>query len=198
MVMMVKEPLPGRVKTRLAGDLGTVAAAWWYRHHVGRALRDVRDRRWRTLLAVSPDVAATNSRFWPSDVERVAQGRGDLGARMARLLNLPPFGPVCLIGSDIPGVDRHAIWRAFSTLGYADAVFGPAEDGGFWLVGLKRTRAVPPHLFRAVRWSSEHALGDTLANLRDLRVAFGDRMRDVDSAHDLAMTSARRRASSAP
>ncbi len=104
---------------------------------------------------------------------------------MGRLLrNLPP-GPVCIIGSDIPGITRRHIARAFAALGPAEAVFGPAPDGGFWLVGMKRIARPPATLFRDVRWSSEHALSDTLATLPGLRVAMVDELNDVDEAADL-------------
>jgi glycosyltransferase A (GT-A) superfamily protein (DUF2064 family) len=67
--------------------------------------------------------------------------------------------------------------------GRADAVFGPAEDGGYWLGGFGPRR--PPRAFAAVRWSTEHALADTLANCRGRRVALLRRLRDVDTAADL-------------
>lgn len=186
--IMVKEPRPGRVKTRLAHDLGPIAAAWWFRHHVARVLRVAADPRWATVLAVSPD-AAVASRAWPMHLPRVAQGRGDLGLRMERLLRNADPGPVCVMGADIPGADRRHVARAFAALGSADAVLGPAEDGGFWLIGLKRLRAVPPGIFGGVRWSTEHALADTLGTLPGHRIAIADRLRDVDTSDDLNMTS---------
>ena len=89
-----------------------------------------------------------------------------------------------LVGCDIPGLGRADIAAAFKALGRADAVFGPAEDGGYWLVGLGPRR--PPAPFAGVRWSTEHALADTLANCRGHRVALLRRLRDVDTAADLA------------
>lgn len=195
--VMVKEPRPGRVKTRLARDIGAVPAAWWFRHQVTGLLRRVADPRWRTVLSVSPDRAVT-SRAWPAHLARVPQGRGDLGDRMARLLRCAGPGPVCVIGADIPGVNRCQVARAFRLLGSADAVLGPAEDGGFWLVGLAPVRGVPPALFAGVGWGTDHALADTLATLSGFRVAFANRLRDVDTAHDLAMTSTWGHASSGP
>lgn len=194
--VMAKQPRPGRVKTRLARDIGSLPAAWWFRHQVNGLLRRVADPRWRTVLAVTPD-AAVNSRVWPAHLPRVAQGRGDLGDRMASLFRRAASGPVCVIGADVPGAGRHEVARAFGLLGSADAVFGPAEDGGYWLVGLNPVRAVPRGLFDGVRWSTEHALADTLATLPGRRVAFADTLRDVDTVDDLAMTLTRGRASSA-
>ncbi len=66
-----------------------------------------------------------------------------------------------------------------------DAVFGPAVDGGYWLVGMKR-RPWLRGVFADVRWSSPHALADTLANLAGRRVLLLDRLRDVDTGADLA------------
>ena len=89
-----------------------------------------------------------------------------------------------LVGSDIPGLGPADIAAAFHALGRADAVFGPAEDGGYWLVGLGPRR--PERPFAAVRWSTRHALADTLANFRGRRLALLRRLRDGDTAADLA------------
>lgn len=185
LVLMVKDPRPGRVKTRLGRDIGMGAAAWWFRHQVGRVIARLRDPRWDLVLAVAPDRAVA-SRVWPGDLARLAQGRGDLGARMRRQLMQHATGPVLVVGADIPGLDRHHVWRAFRALGTADAVFGPAEDGGYWAVGLKRLRAVPPGFLDGVRWSGPHALADSLASLAGLSVALADPLRDIDTGADLA------------
>ncbi len=182
---MLKDPRPGRVKTRLARDIGTVPAAWWMRHQTARLLRRLRDPRWQLVLAVAPDAAGRRSRAWPMDLERMPQGPGDLGARMARVMRARPPGPVCIVGGDIPGLGRAHVARAFAALGGRDAVFGPAPDGGYWLVGLARTRAVPAGFLARVRWSGPHALADSIATLKGARVALADTLRDVDCAADL-------------
>ncbi|MEO9457533.1 MAG: TIGR04282 family arsenosugar biosynthesis glycosyltransferase [Lentilitoribacter sp.] len=188
LIIMVKEPRAGRVKTRLGKDIGMTASAWWFRHQVRRLLRRIVDPRWDVVLAVAPDHGGLLSRVWPSHIERIPQGQGDLGDRMARAMRSVPKGPVCVIGADIPGVGPDQIARAFKTLGSSDAVFGPAPDGGYWLVGLKRTHPMPPQIFQNVRWSTEHALADTAASLRGLSVALVDQLQDVDTIDDLAMT----------
>lgn len=185
LIVMVKEPRPGRVKTRLARDIGTVAAKWWFHHQSARLLRRLRDPRWHLVLAVSPDRAATASRVWPADLPRLPQGGGTLGDRMARMMRAAAPGAVCVIGADIPGITRPAIWRAFRALGPADAVFGPAEDGGYWLVGIRNAAQVPATLFDGVRWSTEHALADTIASLPGRRTALIDSLVDVDTVADL-------------
>lgn len=193
LIVMVKEPRPGRVKTRLGKGIGMVPAAWWFRHQVASLLHRIEDPRWQTVLAVSPDREGRNSRVWPWHLKRVPQGNGNLGDRMGRQFRNAPRGPVCIIGADIPGITRVHIGQAFRSLGNHDAVFGPAPDGGYWLIGLQRTRAIPPSLFQNVRWSTEHALSDTLATLPDYRAAFIDTLQDVDTVADLAMTSTRTR-----
>ncbi len=182
---MVKEPRPGRVKTRLGRDIGMVSAAWWFRHQTRSLIRRLRDPRWQIVLAVSPDREGINSRVWPFDLPRVAQGRGDLGDRMGRMLRGAPQGPVCLIGADIPGITKGHIARAYSALGRNEMVLGPAPDGGYWLVGAQRFGALPSGLFKDVRWSTEHALADTLATVAGRRVALLDHLRDVDTVADL-------------
>ncbi|WP_120499951.1 TIGR04282 family arsenosugar biosynthesis glycosyltransferase [Roseovarius sp. EL26] len=185
LVIMVKEPRPGRVKTRLGREIGMTTAAWWFRHQVRRLLHELDDPRWQLTLAVAPDIAGLQSRVWPSHLPRIPQGRGDLGQRMARVMHVMPPGPVCVIGADIPGLRAHHIARAFTALGSHDAVFGPADDGGYWLTGLKRNAPPPPGLYQNVRWSSSDALADSVTSLGTSNVALIDTLRDVDTLADL-------------
>ncbi len=198
LVVMLKEPNPGRVKTRLGAEIGSTVAAWWFRHQTAALLREVQDPRWRVVLAVTPDRVGLASRVWPSHLYRVPQGTGSLGDRMARMLTGQAPGAVCVIGADIPGISRAHISRAFGALGAADAVFGPSPDGGYWLVGLRNIRRAPPDLFHDVRWSSRHALADSVRTLGDFRIAFTDTLQDVDTYADLRMTAPGARATSRP
>ena len=184
LVIMLKEPRPGRVKTRLGRDIGMVSAAWWFRHQTRTLIRHLRDPRWQLVLAVSPDVEGQCSRVWPAELPRWPQGRGVLGIRMARMM-YRAGGPVCLIGADIPGITPRHIKAAFRSLGSHDAVFGPSPDGGYWLVGLKRARPLPAGLFRDVAWSSPHALEQSVASLGAKRVALIETLNDVDTIDDL-------------
>lgn len=182
LVIMAKSPVLGRVKRRLGREIGDVAALRFYRSCLSHAaLRLAQDPRWRTVLAVAPDrdVAA---RFWPSRrwVVRLPQGEGDLGRRMQRLFTRLPPGPTIIVGGDIPAIRPFHIAEAFRRLGRADAVFGRAPDGGYWLVGLNRMpRRLTP--FAGVRWSGPHALADTLSNLKRNRVALAATLSDVDT-----------------
>lgn len=185
---MLKEPRPGRVKTRLGRQIGMVPAAWWFRHQVRRLLRGIEDPRWHTVLAVAPDRAGLASRVWPGHLSRWPQGQGDLGQRMARVLRAARGAPACVIGADVPGITRARVAEAFKALGDHDAVFGPAPDGGYWLVGLKHPGWQPRGFMRGVRWSSAYALADTQATLPDHRIALVATLRDVDEAADLHVT----------
>jgi len=187
LVIFVKEPHPGKVKTRLARGIGAIPAVWWFRHQSARLLRRLAaDPRWQTWLAVSPDREGMQSRVWPRHIPRWPQGPGTVGDRMARCFRAMPPGPLLVIGADIPGITAQIIADAFAVLGRNDAIFGPASDGGFWLVGLKRTNARPPGLFKGVRWSEEHALADSLVSLGSARIGYAATLDDVDVAADLA------------
>ena len=195
LVVMARAPQMGRVKQRLARDLGAGSALRFYRLCTERLLRRLgRDPRWTTWLAVTPDTIRFRPSLWSGGsggfkgLRRMAQGGGDLGARMDRILRILPPGPVVILGSDVPGIEaRHVAW-AFRLLGSHDTVFGPAPDGGYWLVGARR-RPRCPDLFGNVRWSSEHALADTLANLGAgpaprLSAGFVEELPDVDTPED--------------
>lgn len=182
-IVFLKQPVAGRVKTRLARGIGAVAATWWFRHATARLLRRLADPRWRLVIAASPD-AAVQWRGWPRGLAIMPQGRGDLGARMAQALRAAP-GPAIVVGGDIPGLDRKVLRSALVALGQAEAVFGPARDGGYYLVGLRHPGRMPHGFLKGVRWSGPHALADSLATLGRWRVGVIETLDDVDTAADL-------------
>jgi len=186
LIIMVKEPVAGRVKTRLAREIGTVKATWFYRH-VARTIiaRMVADPRFDVVLAVAPD-SALRAHVWPSGPARAWQGRGDLGERMDRLMRSVGPGPAIIVGTDIPAMRAGHVAEAFRLLRDNQAVFGAAGDGGYWLVGLKRSPCII-RIFENVRWSSPHALDDTRANLKGLPIGEATALRDVDDATDFVL-----------
>lgn len=184
---MAKRPRAGAVKQRLASGIGAVAAARVYRTVLTHTLMRLgSDPRWRTYLAVTPNLALSET-CWPSQppIRRMRQGHGDLGKRMQSVFDRLPPGPVVIVGSDIPGMRPSHIAEAFALLGAADAVLGPAQDGGYWLVGLKRSpgRLLP---FAGVPWSTEQTLAKTRANLEGRTVALTSVLCDVDTLEDYA------------
>ena len=183
LVVFLRAPRLGRVKSRLAAGIGALAALRFYRLATTQLLRRLaRDRRWRCHVWITPDSAARHP-AWRVAARWQGQGGGDLGRRMARVFRALPPGPAVIIGSDIPAIHAAHIAAAFRALGSHEAVFGPATDGGYWLVGLRRRPRVPRGLFKRVRWSSEHALADTRAGLpRQMSVALLETLEDVDDA----------------
>ena len=179
-IVFARAPRLGGVKRRLARRIGERAALRFHRKTLIALLRDLRRcRRFDVVLAVTPDRA----RFrLPVPVRRIRQGAGDLGARMQRALRR--YRRAVLIGSDIPPAGAADAIAAFRVLGSAAAVFGPAEDGGYWLIGVGPLR--PSELFGPARWSTPHALADTLRQWRGRRVGFVRRLPDVDTAEDYA------------
>jgi len=189
LVIFARAPQFGRVKRRLAREVGAAEAMRFYRGTLGRQIATVsRDPRWIVWLFVTPNKEVRHA-AWRGAVpaERVRpQGQGDLGRRMLLPFRTLPPGPVVLVGSDIPMMRPSHIARAFRLLGRHDLVFGPASDGGFWLIGARRSRPMPHGLFSDVRWSSAQALADTRANIpAAISVGTTDTLDDVDTADDL-------------
>ncbi len=103
---------------------------------------------------------------------------------MGRIISAWPHGPVIIIGTDIPGLAASDIAAAFKALGRTDAVFGAATDGGYWLAGFRRTPRVPRPV-SGVRWSTTHALADTVHPLGAAGTGYVQSPEDVDTAEDL-------------
>jgi len=189
LVIFARRPQLGVGKRRLAADVGDVEALRFARGALDRLIRTLsRDPRWRLWLAATPDRPLN----WIQPGAVIPQGSGDLGQRLARVIHALPPGPVVILGSDTPTVTRADIAAAFRTLGANRAVFGPAPDGGYWLIGLRRGlgERLP---FDGVRWSTEDALVDTLANLEGCRVAMLREQEDIDDGAALRRYTASRR-----
>src|SRR5688572_23038451 len=106
LIIMAKTPRVGVGKQRLAAEVGRVEAWRVARLLHAKTLHAVRDPRWRTLLCVTPDRDARG--------DALAQGRGDLGERLARAL--APYSNVAVIGTDCPLITRALVWRSFRAL----------------------------------------------------------------------------------
>lgn len=196
LVIFARAPQFGRVKRRLARDVGTAAATHFYRAALGRQIKAMaRDPRWTVWLFVTPDTEVRHP-AWRGAVppQRVRpQGHGDLGQRMLRPFQTLPPGPVILVGSDIPGMRPCHIAHAFRLLGRHELVLGPASDGGFWLIGARRRRPLPRGLFAGVRWSTAHALADTRAKVPTaISAGEADTLDDIDTTDDLRRLQLRR------
>jgi rSAM/selenodomain-associated transferase 1 len=194
LVVMARRPQAGRVKTRLARDVGEAEALRFYRRQLGELRRTLaRSRRWRTIFALAPDRGKSPPELalaGGGGPDAMRQGGGDIGERMERIL-LPGAAaaacPLVIVGSDIPGVRPAMIAHAFDLLKSHDFVFGPALDGGFWMVGASPlARRLAAGMFEGVRWSSPCALADCLARLKGRSAAMTACLRDVDNGADYA------------
>jgi glycosyltransferase A (GT-A) superfamily protein (DUF2064 family) len=188
LVIFARRPQLGVGKRRLAADVGDGEALRFTRAALDRLTRTLgRDPRWRLWLAATPDRPLD----WIRAGTAIPQGPGDLGERLTRLIRALPPGPVVILGSDTPTVTRADVAAAFRALGPNRAVFGPAPDGGYWLIGLRRGpgETLP---FGGVRWSTPDALADTLANLSDCRVARLREQEDIDDGAALRRYRANR------
>ncbi|WP_372707366.1 DUF2064 domain-containing protein [Brevundimonas sp.] len=181
LVLFARKPRYGVGKRRLAADVGDLEALRFARASLDRLRRTLgSDPRWTLWIAVSPDRPTD----WTAPARAIAQGSGDLGDRMSRVVRALPPGPVVILGADTPTVTRQDVANAFYALGRHDAVFGPARDGGYWLVGLRRRPRL--HLpFDGVRWSTEHALADTMAAMQGRPVALLREQEDIDDGPSL-------------
>lgn len=185
LIIFVKSPYIGFVKTRLARHIGNLEAQRFYRRTTNQLLLRLSALQNSTIhLGVAPGKDAFGPSPWSAHYRRFPQSAGDIGRRMAVAFREVPSGPTVLIGSDIPAITTDHIEQAFSALQKNDIVFGPAQDGGFWLIGLKQPH-LPRRLFKKVRWSSKYTLGDVLRELpRHLKVGVIATLRDVDEIDD--------------
>jgi len=191
LIIFARQPVPGRVKTRLAGAVGAPAAAELY----SAMLADVLEQAAalpgiRPLLFWDCDGTGTPHRPDVPAMESFEQRGADLGLRMADAFGRA-FGlgceVCCVIGSDSPDLPPKYIRQAFALLesGETDVVFGPAEDGGYYLVGMKE---IHPHLFADIAWSTPAVLATSLERARGLglRTSLLEPWYDIDTLDDLA------------
>ncbi|PPR10565.1 MAG: hypothetical protein CFH41_01552 [Alphaproteobacteria bacterium MarineAlpha11_Bin1] len=180
-VIFARRPQLGRVKTRLARDIGPVEALRFYRSNLTGVTRRVSfGMAWQTWLCLTPDNAIFDKRLHLPAVGRLCQGGGDLGERMERCFARFKHKPVLIVGSDIPDISRSHIAAAFDALRSNELVFGPSRDGGYWLVGIAPGTRVGK-IFNNVRWSTNNALEDTLNNIGSCtNVGMLDKLIDID------------------
>lgn len=187
--IMARLPIAGAVKTRLARRIGAIGAVSLYRSLLASTLRQAgQDKRWRTILAVTPPTAVHNPlwRRLAPGCEVLAQSSGDLGHRMGCLLAHAGAAPAAVMGSDIVDVKAGHIAAAFSALNGADAVIAYAEDGGFWFCAVKgvapRFPVAKAGAFAGIGWSRSDTgeLTRKALQAKGFRVASGPIRRDVD------------------
>lgn len=190
LIVMAKAPIAGYAKTRLIPALGATGAAALAERLLEHALQQALAAALGPVtLCAAPDAThPVFQRLAQADgVALTAQGEGDLGQRMHRAFVAalqPPIDRALMIGTDAPGLDAEMMRRAAAALASNDAVFVPALDGGYALVGLRRPSSV---LFEAVAWSTPEVMAQTRARLAaaGLRAVELPPLADIDEPADL-------------
>jgi rSAM/selenodomain-associated transferase 1 len=186
-IVLAKQPLAGLAKTRLAVEVGAARAAELCAAFVRDSLDLASTRARRLYVAASPSNSLSYFQLLAPSARCFAQPDGDLGARLLDAFETAirdgARHPV-LIGSDSPTVPAHLLTVAQQALRTHDVVIGPADDGGYYLIGMRVPHA---SLFERVDWSTERVLGQTLARAREARldVFLLPSWYDVDEARDL-------------
>lgn len=186
-IVFGRQPIPGKVKTRLARDLGAEAAATVYRGLLEHCLAAATNTGWPVTLALAePPIGPWTA---PAAAAVEVQVAGDLGRRMAAAFAArfrEGATRVLLIGSDLAALATRHLQQAAAALERAEVVLGAARDGGYWLVG---QRAPGVDLFSGVPWSTSSTLEATRRRLTELGVAPAEveTLADIDTAADLAL-----------
>ena len=186
LIVFLKAPRPGSVKTRLAKTVGPERACAIYRELLDRVIANLAGIT-DVEVRFTPDNAGGEIAHWVQKNWRARpQGCGHLGERLQRAFAdsfSEGFERVIVVGSDCPHVSKNDIRHAVGELDSHDAVIGPAVDGGYWLIGL---RAPQPELFREIAWSSNQVLAQTLGHAKTLglRTRLLRLLSDIDTEED--------------
>ncbi|KLE33985.1 TIGR04282 family arsenosugar biosynthesis glycosyltransferase [Aurantiacibacter luteus] len=177
--LFAKYPRAGEAKTRLIPALGTEGAAMLHRRLVKRTLATVRASGLAVTVWTTGAPHADFREWLGEDVPLAAQGEGDLGARLARVP-----APGILLGADIPDLRPHHLTAAAAALTEVPVVVGPAEDGGYYLLGFRQPM---PELFADMPWGTDRVLAETVARLRGSGTAYRllETLADCDRPEDL-------------
>lgn len=189
-LLFVKLPEKGSVKTRLAKDLGHGFVQTLYGNFVFDLLETLAKVKWPTIIYFHPpESGAAVSRWLGKNYTYAPQKGVDLGERMKNAFAdvfADGFSKAILIGSDLPDLHNLVLDAAFSALDLNDSVIGPAYDGGYYLIGFRHNSFLP-EAFKGISWGTDTVLKDTLKILREknYRAHFLPELRDVDTIEDL-------------
>lgn len=188
-MLFVKNPIVGKVKTRLAVSIGAEKALEVYQQLLTYTAGVTVAVPQAKCVFYSDFIPESDLFFPDADFQKAIQMGADLGERMKNAFAdafLQGADSVLIIGSDCPQITPDLLLMAFESLICNDAVIGPATDGGYYLLGMKR---LIPDLFAYKKWSTDTVLADTLTDLDRLRLTYTllPTLSDVDEAKDLAL-----------
>lgn len=183
----IRNPVPGKVKTRLANAIGDDKALRYYQKLlcITRTVSEaVEADKWIWYSDYIDDA----DKWEPSVFSKKLQQGKSLGARMQFAFEeafAAGYKEVLIIGSDCPDITPEIIEEAFTTLHLADAVIGPARDGGYYLLGMKELLPV----FTGVDWSTDKVLVQTTTHLKKHALTFRilKELTDLDTVEDLKL-----------
>jgi uncharacterized protein len=193
LIIFTRYPEPGKTKTRLIPVLGAEGAATLQRKMTEQKLAEVKQLQAAYPLSVEVHFAGGTEQLMQewlgSSLVYRHQSEGDLGYRMASAFQASfdaGMNAVVLIGTDCPDLNAPLIAEAFQALRQHDLVLGPAIDGGYYLIGLRR---LIPELFTGICWSTVEVLQQTLsiAQRLELNVATLPLLSDIDRPEDLSV-----------
>ena len=188
--LMVRVPIPGQVKTRLAAAIGDTAASTLYRALVSDILGGMLASGLPLVLFHDGEEAAALPKLWRQAASQILpQVKGDIGQRMAAAFGHcfdEGFSRVILIGSDLPDLDARVLAIAAAALENHDAVIAPALDGGYGLIGLQQ-KSFRAELFQNIAWSTDQVLAQSLRQLQRFGLSTSQLapLRDIDDLADL-------------
>ncbi len=189
-LLFVRAPQRGHVKTRLAKQLGADKTLALYRCFVEDIIATLKTGSYQTSVFYTPaDQGAVVQAWLGKDASCQPQTGLDLGQRMQKAFANTYCGPVeqaILIGSDFPDLDIGIIHEAFSALQKSDVVIGPARDGGYYLIGFQKD-AFKENVFRDVDWGTSRVFQQTLGQIQqaNLNCYTLPAWQDVDTYKDL-------------
>ena len=193
LIIFTRYPEPGKTKTRLIPALGPEGAADLHRKMVDSTLTWARQLKSNSAISLEVRYEGGDERLvrqWLGpDIPCGPQANGDLGARMAQAFHeafSAGMARVIIVGTDCPGLTGGLVQTACEALMDNDVVLGPAKDGGYYLIGLRKP---VPHLFGGIPWGTGEVLPKTLRIAADLKlqVFLLEPLDDVDRPEDLAI-----------
>ena len=184
LIILFKNPILGRAKTRLAKDIGDEAALEIYQNLLSITKETTSSVEALKLLFYS-DFIDTEDDWRMGKIEKQLQSKGDLGQRMETALEyaFEKAQHVLIMGSDCPEITPDLINHAFDVLNHSDIVIGPSEDGGYYLLGMQKWL---PELVRDKPWSTDEVLMLTLSQAIEMgnRTYLLPPLNDIDTLED--------------
>lgn len=183
-IVFVKNPIPGKVKTRLAATMGEKAALHVYLQLIDRLKSRIAGSTNPVYIFYSDYIDPAD--YWPvQKCTKHVQTGNDLGERMSDAFAkvLSRHKKAVLIGSDCPMVDTGLLEQAMDGLENVDVVIGPAADGGYYLIGMKKRYDT---LFNDIPWSTDNVLEATIRKAKESSISLHHlgELRDVDDEND--------------